>query len=121
MADCQETTMRIVASGSIVGGCCYNFFDCARIRLRARQTGPSRVSGINDLRNAGGCRNNRSIGLSKLRECAARQKGYSGRLDRSEPKAATAKVQPRDRCAFCHIGSAKKDEVWTQFYRLLDQ
>jgi hypothetical protein len=42
-------------------------------------------------------------------------------FNHSEPKAATAKVQPRDRCAFCHIGSAKKDEVWTQFYRLLDQ
>ena len=88
MADCQETTMRIVASGSIVGGCCYNFFDCGRIRLRARQTGPSRVSGINDLRKAGGCRNNRSIGLSKLRECAARQKGYSGRLDRARNNLA---------------------------------
>ena len=38
-----------------------------------------------------------------------------------EPKAPTATVQPRDKCAFCHIASAKKDEVWTQFYRLLDR
>lgn len=39
-----------------------------------------------------------------------------------EPKAATTKVQPRENCAFCHIsGGAKKDEVWTQFYRVLDQ
>jgi hypothetical protein len=38
-----------------------------------------------------------------------------------EPKAPTAKVEPRDKCAFCHIAGAKKDEVWTQFYRLLDK
>jgi hypothetical protein len=38
-----------------------------------------------------------------------------------EPKAPTAKVEPRDQCAFCHIAGAKKDEVWTQFYRVLDQ
>jgi hypothetical protein len=38
-----------------------------------------------------------------------------------EPKAKMASVQPKDQCAFCHIGSAKKDEVWTQFYRMLDQ
>ncbi len=38
-----------------------------------------------------------------------------------EPKAPTAKVLPRDKCAFCHIAGAKKDEVWTQFYRLLDK
>lgn len=38
-----------------------------------------------------------------------------------EPKAATAKVQPKSECAFCHIASAKKDDVWTQFYPLLDK
>jgi len=38
-----------------------------------------------------------------------------------EPKAASAKVRPKDECAFCHIASAKKDEVWTQFYPLLDK
>jgi hypothetical protein len=37
-----------------------------------------------------------------------------------EPKAATAKVKPKTECAFCHIASAKKDDVWTQFYPLLD-
>jgi hypothetical protein len=37
-----------------------------------------------------------------------------------EPKAPTAKLLPKDECAFCHIASAKKDDVWTQFYRLLD-
>jgi len=38
-----------------------------------------------------------------------------------EPKAATAKVKPKSECAFCHIASAKKDEVWTQFYPRLDK
>ncbi|MBE7159215.1 MAG: cytochrome P460 family protein [Rhodospirillales bacterium] len=38
-----------------------------------------------------------------------------------EPKALTAKVKATDECAFCHIASAKRDEVWTQFYRILDQ
>src|SRR6202008_1736791 len=38
-----------------------------------------------------------------------------------EPKAPTAAVQPKSNCAFCHIASAKRDEVWTQFYRILDE
>ena len=38
-----------------------------------------------------------------------------------EPKALTAAVQPKSNCAFCHIASAKRDEVWTQFYRILDE
>jgi Cytochrome P460 len=39
-----------------------------------------------------------------------------------EPKAPTAKVRSREECAFCHIQlGAKKDEVWTQFYPLLDK
>jgi hypothetical protein len=38
-----------------------------------------------------------------------------------EPKAKTASVRPTGECAYCHIANAKKDEVWTQFYRLLDQ
>jgi hypothetical protein len=37
-----------------------------------------------------------------------------------EPKAPTAKLKDRTECAFCHQASAKKDEVWTQFYPLLD-
>jgi hypothetical protein len=40
-----------------------------------------------------------------------------GHLD---PKDATAKVRAKAECAYCHIASAKKDLVWTQFYRLLD-
>jgi len=38
-----------------------------------------------------------------------------------EPKALTAKVRDKSECAFCHIGAAKRDEVWTQFYRILDE
>src|SRR5262244_2277861 len=36
-----------------------------------------------------------------------------------EPKAPTAKVT--DCGHACHLGGAKKDEVWTQFYPLLDK
>ena len=38
-----------------------------------------------------------------------------------EPKAPTAKVKAKDECAYCHIANAKKDEVWTQFYPLLNK
>ena len=38
-----------------------------------------------------------------------------------EPKAPTAKLKTKEECAFCHVASAKKDEVWTQFYPLLDK
>jgi Cytochrome P460 len=38
-----------------------------------------------------------------------------------EPKAPTATLKPKEECAYCHIGQAKKDEVWTQFYPLLDK
>lgn len=37
-----------------------------------------------------------------------------------EPKAPTAKVRSKDECAYCHMASAKRDDVWTQFYALLD-
>ena len=37
-----------------------------------------------------------------------------------EPKAMTASVQPKGECAYCHMASAKKDDVWTQFYPMLD-
>ena len=37
-----------------------------------------------------------------------------------EPKAATAKLKPKEECGYCHLASAKKDEVWTQFYVRLD-
>ena len=38
-----------------------------------------------------------------------------------EPKAPTAKLKPKEECGYCHMASAKKDEVWTQFYPRLDQ
>jgi len=38
-----------------------------------------------------------------------------------EPKAPTAKVKPQAECAYCHQANAKKDDVWTQFYPLLDK
>jgi hypothetical protein len=38
-----------------------------------------------------------------------------------EPKAPTAAVRPKAECAYCHIASAKRDDVWTQFYRILDE
>ncbi|MFZ1425232.1 MAG: cytochrome P460 family protein [Geminicoccaceae bacterium] len=37
-----------------------------------------------------------------------------------EPKAMTARVKPQGECAYCHMASAKRDDVWTQFYRILD-
>ena len=37
-----------------------------------------------------------------------------------EPKAPTAKLKDKSECAFCHIAGAKRDQVWTQFYRILD-
>ena len=37
-----------------------------------------------------------------------------------EPKAATAMPRSKDECASCHIANAKTDDVWTQFYPLLD-
>jgi hypothetical protein len=37
-----------------------------------------------------------------------------------EPKAPTAKLKPKLECGYCHMASAKKDEVWTQFYPRLD-
>ena len=33
-----------------------------------------------------------------------------------EPKAPTAVLKPKQECEFCHQASAKKDDVWTQFY-----
>ena len=37
-----------------------------------------------------------------------------------EPKAAMAMPKSKEECASCHMASAKKDDVWTQFYPLLD-
>lgn len=37
-----------------------------------------------------------------------------------EPKARTAKLQPRSECADWHMAGAKKDDLWTPFHPLLD-
>jgi hypothetical protein len=42
-------------------------------------------------------------------------------FNHSEPKLASTTAQPKSTCAFCHLASAKRDEVWTQFYRALDE
>jgi hypothetical protein len=39
----------------------------------------------------------------------------------SEPKLASTHARAKSECAYCHIGSAKRDLVWTQFYRILDE
>lgn len=39
----------------------------------------------------------------------------------SEPKLASTAVRAKGECAYCHIASAKRDLVWTQFYRILDE
>lgn len=41
-------------------------------------------------------------------------------FNQHEPKAPTAKLRTQSKCAFCHIARAKKDQVWTHFYRELD-
>jgi hypothetical protein len=41
-------------------------------------------------------------------------------VNHHEPKAPTAKLKAELECAFCREASAKKDEVLTQFYPLLD-
>jgi hypothetical protein len=44
-----------------------------------------------------------------------------GYFDYKDPQKDTvASLMPISSCAYCHIDKAKKDMVWTQFYRLLD-
>ena len=38
-----------------------------------------------------------------------------------EPKAPTSKLRSKEECAYCHMANAKKDDVWTQFYPILDK
>jgi hypothetical protein len=49
-----------------------------------------------------------------------RAQGYYT-FDHYKPKAATALLQPKSECAFYRMESAKKADVWTQFYPLLDK
>ena len=54
-----------------------------------------------------------------IRYAASSGWGYYN-FNHHEPKALTAKLKSRSECAYCHIASAKRDNVWTQFYALLD-
>jgi hypothetical protein len=45
----------------------------------------------------------------------------AGAFNHFGPKAPTAKVKATSEYAYCHMAGAKKDQVWTQFYRLLDK
>jgi hypothetical protein len=38
-----------------------------------------------------------------------------------DPNAPTANVRAESECACCHMAGVKKDQVWTQFCRLLDR
>jgi hypothetical protein len=42
-------------------------------------------------------------------------------FNHSESKATKAMALPQEKRAFCHIAGAKKNQVWTQFYQLLDK
>jgi hypothetical protein len=56
---------------------------------------------------------------TKRYDAATNGWSYSN-FNHHEPRTATAKV--REGCAYSHIDlGAKKDEVWTQFYPLLDK
>jgi AhpD family alkylhydroperoxidase len=60
------------------------------------------------------------IDLVKLRASQINGCAYCVHFNHHEPKAPTAKLKAQSECAYCHQASAKKDEVWTQFYPLLD-
>ena len=68
-----------------------------------------------------GAYNGADVSVKDSKRFAATDNWGYFNFNHHEPKAPTAKQQPTDRCGFCHIANAKKDEVWTQFYRLLDQ
>jgi Cytochrome P460 len=67
-----------------------------------------------------GAFNGADVTVKDSKRYAATGGGYFD-FNHHEPKAPMTKVQPKHQCAYCHISGAKKDEVWTQFYRILDQ
>jgi hypothetical protein len=70
----------------------------------------------------GGAFNGADVTVKDTRRYTATNGWGYYNFNHHEPKAATSKASPREECAFCHIGlGAKKDEVWTQFYPLLDK
>jgi hypothetical protein len=68
----------------------------------------------------GGAFNGADVGVKDSKRYAdAGGWGYYS-FNHHEPKAPSAMVKPKEECAACHIAHAKKDDVWTQFYPLLD-
>jgi len=68
----------------------------------------------------GGPFNGADVAVKDTKKYAAtRGWGYFN-FNHHEPKASSAMVKPKDECAACHMANAKKDDIFTQFYPLLD-
>ena len=50
-----------------------------------------------------------------------RSEGGILQFQSSRAKGSNRQGKVKSKWAFCHIASAKRDEVWTQFYRVLDE
>lgn len=68
----------------------------------------------------GGAFNGADVGVKDTKRYADTGGWGYYSFNHHEPKAPSAKLKPKDECAACHIAHAKKDDVWTQFYPLLD-
>ena len=68
-----------------------------------------------------GALNGADVTVKDLKRFAASHGWGYFNFNHHEPKAPTAKVKAKGECAYCHIASAKRDDVWTQFYRILDE
>jgi hypothetical protein len=68
----------------------------------------------------GGAFNGADVGVKDTKRYAASGGWGYYSFNHHEPKAPSAMVKPKEECAACHIAHAKKDDVWTQFYPLLD-
>lgn len=68
----------------------------------------------------GGPFNGADVGVKDTKRYAATGGWGYYSFNHHEPKARSAMLKPKEECAACHIAHAKKDDVWTQFYPLLD-
>jgi hypothetical protein len=68
----------------------------------------------------GGPFNGADVGVKDTKRYAASGGWGYYSFNHHEPKAPSAMLKPKEECAACHIANAKKDDVWTQFYPLLD-
>jgi hypothetical protein len=68
----------------------------------------------------GGPFNGADVGVKDTKRYAASGGWGYYSFNHHEPKAPSAMLKPKEECAACHIAHAKKDDVWTQFYPLLD-